>query len=316
MGKTYIKVEDRVGQRFGFLVINGLAERRDGNCVMNTTCDCGKECTAFLGQMIQGRKLHCGCRSTQDGRSKTVEYGIWRGMLERCQNPKSSAYRNYGGRGIKVCDRWQDFRTFLADMGPRPSNEHSIDRTDPNRNYEPDNCKWVFKSQQGKTKRPEFYRNFTVCGVTMYSTEWAEVCCITRERMRQRFKIYSPEEAVCTYSRARQWLKEKHGIENVPVFEPRRKEKPVVAPVPEEQLPSSSDLLAQATSEPEHFGSRTRLSQYDDTVRVLLAKGFKPSGIIRWFADRGINYGRPALTSRIKVFGLNKSIRLASQESA
>lgn len=76
------------------------------------------------------------------------EHGCWRAMLNRCSNPKHSSYRNYGARGIRVCERWLNFENFYSDMGPRPSPTHSIDRINSLGNYEPGNCRWATKHEQ------------------------------------------------------------------------------------------------------------------------------------------------------------------------
>lgn len=86
------------------------------------------------------------------GFSLLPEYGIWRTMKARCQNPKLRQFTNYGGRGITVCERWQKFDSFYADMGPRPSPLHSIDRRDNDGNYEPLNCRWATRAQQAATR--------------------------------------------------------------------------------------------------------------------------------------------------------------------
>lgn len=87
--------------------------------------------------------------------SKTSEYRAWCGIRQRCFNPANCRYEGYGGRGITVCDRWnQSFLAFFEDMGPRPSPNHSIDRIDNDGNYEPSNCRWATRSQQQRNKRP------------------------------------------------------------------------------------------------------------------------------------------------------------------
>jgi hypothetical protein len=91
------------------------------------------------------------------GGTGTPEYRIWSKMLDRCRNPKNNRFAAYGGRGIRVCDRWQGrsgFANFLADVGQRPSSEHSIDRKDVNGNYEPEpgNVQWSTELEQARNK--------------------------------------------------------------------------------------------------------------------------------------------------------------------
>lgn len=89
---------------------------------------------------------------TESGRKRAPEYYIWASMKQRCSNPRAKGYADYGGRGISVCDRWQNFDNFLADMGPRPEGL-VLDRIDVNGNYEPGNCRWATWEQQGRNKR-------------------------------------------------------------------------------------------------------------------------------------------------------------------
>lgn len=87
------------------------------------------------------------------GMAGTRTYATWGAIVQRCTNANDHAYKDYGGRGVKVCDRWQKFDNFYADMGERPSNNHSIDRINVNGDYEPSNCRWATTSEQQRNKR-------------------------------------------------------------------------------------------------------------------------------------------------------------------
>jgi len=96
--------------------------------------------------------------SVDRGGKATTEYQIWNGMHGRCKLPKHASYKYYGAKGIKVCDRWSSFENFFADMGERPSQEHSLDRKDNNGDYTPENCRWATGKEQFANQRvsPEF----------------------------------------------------------------------------------------------------------------------------------------------------------------
>lgn len=118
-------------------------------------CFCGASFVAEGDKIKRRHTRSCGClqESVKHGLVNSAEYGIWNAMKGRCLNPRSHAFRDYGGRGIKVCKRWLDFRNFYADMGPRPTPSHSLDRKDNDGNYEPGNVRWATKSEQAKNRR-------------------------------------------------------------------------------------------------------------------------------------------------------------------
>lgn len=107
------------------------------------------------------------------GASRTPEYAVWRAIRDRCENPNDPRYKNYGARGIKVCDRWQrSFIDFMADMGPRPSDQHSIDRRKNGGDYEPSNCRWATRNEQAQNTRKS-KAPIEFMGQAKHIAEWA-----------------------------------------------------------------------------------------------------------------------------------------------
>lgn len=159
---------DLVGQRFGRVTVTSELEKAPPRRRMfSFVCDCGGIGRAAFGDLRSGHTASCGCLQRErtgaanrsHGYSQAVGtigrmYWIWQTMNQRCSNPRSHDWKNYGGRGISVCERWRrSFEHFLLDVGSRPSPDLSIDRINNDGNYEPGNVRWTTRSIQNRNKR-------------------------------------------------------------------------------------------------------------------------------------------------------------------
>ena len=149
-----------VGKKFGTLtILRSWYKSSSGHNpkhMVEVECDCGKVYEKQRKGLQKSKFPTCSdCRGTGGVFTETREdkpvhplHCTWRHMHMRCTNPNRPKYHRYGGRGIKVCDRWSDFQTFVEDMGSKPTPDHSLDRIDNDGNYEPDNCRWATYEEQ------------------------------------------------------------------------------------------------------------------------------------------------------------------------
>lgn len=147
---------DHKDKRFGRLVVNSYIEGQTWSC----TCDCGIKTKVKSGHLVSGNTTSCGCRkrsvlgesTTRHGMVGTRVYRIWKAMMTRCNNANTPRYKDYGGRGINVCESWRQFENFFADMGAPPDGA-SIDRKNNELGYYKENCRWSTCNQQNSNKR-------------------------------------------------------------------------------------------------------------------------------------------------------------------
>lgn len=196
------KVIDLTGQRFGMLVVKercGYIQKNTKQPTWLCVCDCGSSVVAVGYQLRNGTQQSCGClrskNATTHGLTGTPEYTTWRGMNERCNNPNNSHYPKYGGRGIGVCERWNSFENFIADMGKRPLN-HSLERKENDKGYEPDNCKWAPPVEQSRNTSRSI--KITFGSETLCLKDWSERLGITDGALKHRLKKWSFEKAMTT----------------------------------------------------------------------------------------------------------------------
>lgn len=179
------------------IVLNEVAAKEDKSGRMHRMleCKCLRCSTVVLvrrTQFLSNKTRSCGCLHADvvrtHGLTNTPEYRVWAEMKQRCHNEKNKGYRDYGARGIFVCEKWFDsFERFYSDMGPRPTPNHSIERVDNNKGYYPGNCIWAtVKTQVGNTRRN---RVIEFRGERLPLFVWAARCGLSQNGLRKRFVL-------------------------------------------------------------------------------------------------------------------------------
>lgn len=164
------RAEDSLGRKYGNLTVVSLCT--EGKTEALCLCDCGNSKTILLNSLRSGNTKTCGCRMGKTRKKhghgspgkRSPTYVSWYNMKQRCNNPKSPEWSRYGGKGISYDERWEDFETFLADMGERPDGT-SLDRINPDGCYSKDNCRWATATVQSRNTGVEKRNKSGVTGV-------------------------------------------------------------------------------------------------------------------------------------------------------
>lgn len=183
---------DLTGMRFGRLSVVRRQGKRSGQALWLCQCDCGNEKLVVGYTLRGGMTLSCGClqkeraseAKTTHGKTRSSAYNTWQLMLYRCADERCRAFKDYGGRGITVCERWRKFENFYADMGD-PPNGKTLDREDNSRGYSPDNCRWATAAEQAVNKRSNVFIEFK--GERLCASHWAKRLGLSRRTITKRF---------------------------------------------------------------------------------------------------------------------------------
>ena len=194
------KINDLTGRRFGRLVVLNREKSKNGKTCWLCQCDCGNKKIIKTTHLISKNTISCGCYRTEKhkksitlfkkkhGLSKDRIYKILNGIKQRCLNKNSKIYKNYGGRGITICDEWKnDFMAFYKwSMENGYKDDLTIDRIDNNGNYEPSNCRWVTAKEQANNTRHNHFIEFN--GEKYTISQWADFLKINRNIIDKRIQ--------------------------------------------------------------------------------------------------------------------------------
>lgn len=186
-----------VGQRFGRLTVVARAPTRIGRALWICVCECGKKHEAVSHALTSGHTKSCGCWNedrkkqavvhghARRGALLTPTYRTWQAMMTRCYNPNAKSWKDYGGRGVKVCDSWHYFENFLACMGERPAGM-TLERNDSDGDYTPSNCRWATRAEQSRNTRRSMWVQFG--GARMTQAEFAERVGLKQSTVSHRLR--------------------------------------------------------------------------------------------------------------------------------
>ena len=184
---------NQTGKHFGHWTVLNYAGKKRWWCL----CKCGVLKSVLTHNLTSGRSTSCGCR--RHGMSQMPIYAIWAAMVQRCTNPRSRDYHNYGGRGIRVCNRWLLFESFYVDMGSPPFKGATLERKDNNGPYNAGNCCWATRLQQSHNSRRVHLITFN--GVANSISQWAEFLGIKVStlswRLRHKWSLEQAMQSVC-----------------------------------------------------------------------------------------------------------------------
>lgn len=152
-------------------------------------CFCGATFESYKYNVFSGHTKSCGCLGrlrSENASFKNPAYRVWQQMRSRCSNPRATGFDKYGGRGIAVCVEWGSFERFLADMGPRPSRDHTLDRIDNNEGYSKENCRWATRNEQANNTRRNHFIEFD--GQALTVAQWAERVGVKQNTLLYRLR--------------------------------------------------------------------------------------------------------------------------------
>ena len=193
-----------IGQKVGKLTVIGRASKNKFLC----ECECGNKTEVFGSNLNRRHTVSCGCyqkeirglSSVTHGMTKTDEFNIWQSMKQRCYDKNCKAFAHYGGRGIRICNRWiESFENFILDIGKRPSKQHSIERVNNDGDYELSNCKWATKREQAQNRRYNVKIKYK--GEIMTLSEFAYRNNLKGTMVYRHIKTKTPEQILAFYKK-------------------------------------------------------------------------------------------------------------------